>query len=214
MSGRDRKRAPRAGGSRRAWRGLSVTGPTSAVCLVAALAFGACGGTSPGPSAIAAGRDPVTSGVPTKRPFPHTGGSSHNDDNPTAGNAISRPGASRLPGGPCALVGAARASAILGAPVRSPVEAPLGPTCIYQAVGSSSFVTVAIDAAPLDRLERALRGRISFTVGRVQLYCGDVGEPTTYAPLGGGRVLAVAAPCSIGRRFAAAAMQRAGDREP
>jgi hypothetical protein len=215
MFPRDAKgRAPRAHASRRAWRGgwVGTVVLAGALSLAAAIAFSGCGGASSEPSTIRASRDTVTSGVRTKRPFRGTGGFSHNDDNPARRNRGLRGGAEPVASGPCGLVSAARASTILAVPVRTPVEAPLGPTCIYQAEGSPSYVTVAIDSVPISQLLDALHGRTRSSVAGVQVYCGDEGEPTTYAPLGGGRVLAVGAPCAIGRRFAAAALQRTGHR--
>ena len=111
---------------------------------------------------------------------------------------------------PCNLVTSAQARAILGVPVKDPVEAPQGPTCIYQAESGKSFVTLAVQSASLDGLKRQMRGRRAVDVDSRPAYCGTHGQPTLYVSLGGGNVLSIAAPCSIARRFAAKAVASLG----
>ena len=47
---------------------------------------------------------------------------------------------------PCTLVSRAEAQAILGRPIDTPVDAPLGPTCIYQLVGTRNLVTLTAES--------------------------------------------------------------------
>jgi hypothetical protein len=109
---------------------------------------------------------------------------------------------------PCDLVTAAQAGAILGAPVRAPVEALQGPTCIYQTRDGDGFVALAVQATPFDRLKRSMRGLRRVQVSDHAAYCGTYGQSMLYVPLSKGRVLSVAAPCTLAQGFAARAMRQ------
>jgi hypothetical protein len=159
--------------------------------------------------------DPVTSGVVTHRPLHGTGGGEINDDNPGNADAPAhdsdtdvRPAGA--PRNPCTLVSSAQAQAILGTPVETPTEAPLGPTCIYRAAGAHSFVTVAVEAVDLATVSAHLRNRTQLAVGDRTAYCGTYGQPTVFVPLASGRVLAVTASCAVGAKFAATALPQLG----
>jgi hypothetical protein len=107
---------------------------------------------------------------------------------------------------PCNLVTPARARAILGAPIRPPVEAPQGPTCIYSARSGDSFTTIAVQRLRFSDLARQLRPK-RVEIPGVRAYCAER-QSTVYVPLGGGRVLTVGGPCDLAREFASAAVKR------
>lgn len=200
------------------------------VVLVAlALVLAACGGSSPKPASTTvaslspaarrrvateatatvyekAHRDVVSRRVRIHHPFPGTGGDEINDDNPGGADAGHNPDAGRLD--PCELVSAAQAEAILGGRVATPQEAPLGPTCIYQPVGARTFVTLSLQAVNLAQLKPDIRHLTKLDVDGRTAYCGDYGETTTYVATAHRQILAVAAPCGIGRLFAADALRQ------
>lgn len=109
---------------------------------------------------------------------------------------------------PCNLVSRRRAEAILGGEVQEPLEAPQGPTCIYRTVSGKSFVTVAVQGASFAKLRKQLGKPQAVTVGGRAGYCGKLGQPMLYVPLGTRKLLTVAAPCPIAKAFAATAVQR------
>jgi hypothetical protein len=159
-----------------------------------------------------ANRDPVTNGVVTHRPFHGTGGGEVNDDNP--GNADA-PGAGhtdvrRAPGpsDPCTLVSRAEAQTIVGAPIDKPLEAPLGPTCIYRPASAKNLITLTVESMDVAKITAHIRNRRHLDVSGHAAYCGNYGQPTTFVQLASGRVLTVTAPCAIGVRFAAKALPR------
>ncbi len=197
----------------------------------AALLIAACGGsTSTGSTAVqgadAAGaavgaaavthrahtilrthHDPVrTGGVVVHRPWPGTGGGQTNDDNPGRADVSGHSATSQSD--PCTLVSRADAQAILDRPIDTPVDAPLGPTCIYQSAGARSLVTVTVEAIDFANIEPHIRSRKQSEVGGRTAYCGTYGQSSVFVPLAGGRVLTITAPCAIGVRFAAEAMPR------
>jgi hypothetical protein len=186
--------------------------------LMAAL-LAACGSSSPTSTAQSAATrfrahltkqahpDPVTNGVVVHRPQHGTGGAEINDDNPGHADVGDQPAAGREP---CKLVSQAQAQAIVGRPVGTPVEAPLGPTCIYRPVGSKSFITLAVEPNDLAKVRRQIRDRTRLDVRGRKAYCGTYGQPTVFVPLANGHVLAITAPCAIGAKFAATALPRLG----
>jgi hypothetical protein len=109
---------------------------------------------------------------------------------------------------PCNLVTEKQARAIVGAPMREPLEAAQGPTCIYRSRDGRSFVTLAVQSVDFARIKPRLRLPRRVTVGDRTAYCGTYGQPMLYVPLSRGRVLSVAAQCAIARRFAARAVRR------
>ncbi len=189
--------------------------------VAAALLIAACGGSSSttlrhragrsgrshGTGAYAAakaGHDVVTNGVVTHRPLHGTGGGEINDDNPADTGGHPATAASD----PCTLVSRAEAQAIVGRPIDTPVEARLGPTCIYQPAGAKNRITVTVESINVAAIKRHIRKRTQLNVSGRTAYCGTYGQPTTFVPLAGGRALAVTAPCAIGIRFAAKALPR------
>ncbi len=191
--------------------GSSSTGDAASSARSAGAA--PAGGTQSAPSrartTAKARPDTVTNGVVVHRPAPGTGGNEINDDNP----GVADTGKGAAPGqlDPCTLVSRAQARAIVGHPVDAPQEEPLGPTCIYRRQGAKSFVTVTVESIDFSTVKPQIRGRTSTEVAGHTVYCGDYGQPTTFVPLSGGRVLSVMAPCAVGTRFAATALGRLHD---
>jgi hypothetical protein len=109
---------------------------------------------------------------------------------------------------PCNLVTRSQAQDILGSRVQAPVEAAQGPTCIYRTEDGKAFITLAVQSLDIDRLKKQVRGRRTVDVSDRTAYCGIHGTSMLYVPLGQSRVLSVAAPCSVAKRFAARAVLR------
>jgi len=108
----------------------------------------------------------------------------------------------------CDLVTAKEARAIFGKPIRRPLEAAQGPTCIYRPRHGSAFTSVALQSVDFPVLKRHLLQARRVTVAGHSAYCGFYGQPMLYVPLPGTRVLSVAGSCSVGKRFAQAALPR------
>lgn len=104
---------------------------------------------------------------------------------------------------PCNLVTESQAQSILGAAVQQPLEAPQGPTCIYRTRTGKAFVSVAVQTAtPYEQLRRLVRKRQAVTISGREGVCGNVGQPTLFLPVSGGRVLTIAAECEVAKQFA------------
>lgn len=112
------------------------------------------------------------------------------------------PSASR----PCSLVSTTQARAIIGSAILAPLEAPQGPTCIYQTKSGKPYITLAIEKTSYARLQDQISKRRNIAVADRRGVCGTFGRPVLYMPLGNGRVLSVAGPCSLASRFAARAI--------
>jgi hypothetical protein len=108
---------------------------------------------------------------------------------------------------PCSLVTRAQARAILGQPVLLPSEAPQGPTCIYRAAKGKGFVSLAVQPASFAKAKRNLQKATKVDLGTRTGVCGKYGQTMLYAPLPQGRMLTVAAECSVAKRFAAQAVR-------
>ena len=192
-----------------------------------AISIAACGGSSPSSKTTTVGyaqvaphhvnarkaeeraraaRREVVRAVAVHHPRPGTGSGEINDDNP--GHADTGGHLSTITFHPCGLVSSSQAQAIVGGPVGKPVEAPLGPTCIYRSLRDGHVVTLTVEAANFTRIKQYLHGTRSAAVAGHTAYCGIYGQPTTFVPLGKGRVLDVTAPCALGLRFAATAVPR------
>ena len=109
---------------------------------------------------------------------------------------------------PCSLVTKAQARTILGLPVLAPIEAPQGPTCIYQSRSHERFVTLSVQGVEFGQIRRKLGDGRQISIGDRTGYCGTYGGKMLYVPLGRGRVLSVAAPCKLASEFAARALPR------
>jgi hypothetical protein len=106
---------------------------------------------------------------------------------------------------PCSLVSKTQARAIVGAPIREPLQAPQGPTCIFQTKAGKPYVTVAVQTLNFAKLRKQIRHAHTVSVADRTAYCGTYGKPMLYLPLAGGRVLSIAGPCGMAARFAAKA---------
>jgi hypothetical protein len=109
---------------------------------------------------------------------------------------------------PCNLVTAAQARAIIGRPIRQPLEAPQGPTCIYRTRRGNGFVSLAIQTTNVNDLKQRIEKRRRVRIAARTAYCGWYGQAVLYLPLGRSSVLSVAARCPLARQFAAAAVRR------
>jgi hypothetical protein len=194
----------------------------------AALLLSACGGSSNGSSATATGSTSAAgnASAPVQtardvRPVPQALG---------AGKVIpsqSKPFKARNPSGnvddevnasgaktlnPCTLVTREEAQAIVGKSVATPVDAPQGPTCVYNVQGAKAPVTLAVQALHFSTVkpQSQLRDRVALSIAGHGAYCGVEGTPTLIVPLSAGRFLSVVAPCPIAASFAAKALGRIG----
>jgi hypothetical protein len=109
---------------------------------------------------------------------------------------------------PCNLVTKAQAQAIVGAPLRDPLEAPRGPTCIYRTQDGKSLITLAVQSLEFSALKRRIHNRQPVDVSNRAAFCGTLGDPVLYVALPRRRVLSVAARCEVGRQFAVTAVRR------
>ena len=109
---------------------------------------------------------------------------------------------------PCNLVTKAQAQAIVGLPLRDPLEAPRGPTCIYRSRDGKRLITLAVQSLDFSKLKRRVHGRQPVSVANRSAFCGTLGAPVLYVELPKRRVLSVAARCEVGRQFATAAVRR------
>jgi hypothetical protein len=109
---------------------------------------------------------------------------------------------------PCTLVTRAQAQALVGAPILQPLQATQGPTCIYRSRSGTRFVTLAVQRADFGALRAQLRHPRRIAVSSRTGYCGRLGHPMLLVALSSGRVLGIAAPCSLAVRFAARALRR------
>jgi hypothetical protein len=100
------------------------------------------------------------------------------------------------------------AQGILGRPIAAPVEAPLGPSCIYRPAGAGNLIALTVGSSDFAKVKAHLRNRTERNIDGRRAYCTDYGQATTFVPLAGGRILTVTAPCAVGVRFAAKAVPR------
>jgi hypothetical protein len=190
------------------------------IALATAGLLTACGGDDRQPAALGSPENPVVAQMPESESGSPAAGARSNEGSAPADKAGEQPGYKALVDRqsakprerftPCNLVGPARARAIVGAPLEPPVEAPQGPTCIYRKRGSDELVTLAVQQARFAQLKRQVRGAQSVDVSSRAAVCGVHGRPVLYMPLGGGRVLSIAAPCATATEFARAAVRRLG----
>lgn len=177
--------------------------------------------TDPSPTGVSpAAEDGVIAG--TRRATPSSKRSSaktqrgrpaaHATVTPRSASAATRPTTARrqkaLPASasrPCSLVTKAQARAILGAPILEPLQAPLGPTCIYQAKSGNPYVTLAVQTVDFMKLRRQIGTTRAVSVAGRTAYCGTLGKPMLVLPLARRRVLSIAASCALARQFAAKA---------
>ena len=80
---------------------------------------------------------------------------------------------------------------------------------MYRTVKGHGLVTLAVQKAEFAKAKANLQQAAKVDLGSRTGLCGQYGQPTLYAPLSHGRMLTVAAPCGVAKRFAARAVQRA-----
>jgi hypothetical protein len=194
--------------------------------LLIAVLVAACGGQSkpaaaPGsperPLVAQTPQDAVTSGrlneaAPAAKGTAAEGAKPKADAQPGYQKLVERQGSKpRSRFTPCNLVTKAQAGAIVGAPLQDPLEAPQGPTCIYRSRDGKRFVTLAVQSVPFSKLKHQMHKRQQVAVSNKTAFCGMLGQPILYVPLSSSRVLSIAAPCQVARKFAARAVQRLND---
>lgn len=153
----------------------------------------------------------ITTANHVQLPAAGTGGSTINDEHPASQGSRAdsgRPSTSGVPN-PCLLVSRAQAAAFIGKSV-AVKEAPLGPTCIYQALGAKRPVTMAVERVDFSALKPRLKRLANLSIAGRTAYYGVYGSATLYVPLSGGRVLNVSAPWPVAPKFAAVALPKLG----
>ena len=186
----------------------------SLICVVAApVTVAACGNEErrPSPGPVGSPQNPVAARAapgatePSGRAARESGAAAHPSYDRIVGSQERRP-RERL--SPCNLVTKTQAQAILGASILPPREALQGPTCIYETRRPAKFVTMAVQSADIAALKPQLRRVQPVTIAAKRGYCGRLGQPVLYVPLGGSRVLTIAAECGTAQRFAKTALPR------
>jgi hypothetical protein len=109
---------------------------------------------------------------------------------------------------PCTLVSISQVQALTRRPVAKSVEAPQGPTCVYEARGRGHEVTLEITALSFRAASKRLSSVIGLTIAGHQAYCGVFGTPIAYVSLTQGRVMTIGAPCPVAAAMAKAALAR------
>lgn len=108
---------------------------------------------------------------------------------------------------PC-LVTQAQARAIVGEPIQELQEAPQGPTCLYRTEKGKGLITIAVQNLDFGKLTRQLAQPTRVDVSSRTGFCGQYGQPVLHVRLSRERVLTVAGPCAVAKRFAARAVER------
>lgn len=134
-------------------------------------------------------------------------------------DVVSKPGPHKARGGPdepqvpqikapnpCRLVSVHEVSSILGGVSVQQTEAPLGPTCIMKVDSQKQVITLAVEAVSVKTQVKSMHEVQTATVGGHQTYCGKLGSSQFYLSLGGGKAIAVTAPCPVARALAATAL--------
>jgi hypothetical protein len=117
-------------------------------------------------------------------------------------------GTGAKPLNPCKLVSLSEAQTITGGAITKLIVAPLGPTCIYSARGSSSGVSLAVQTERFREVTRHMTARRHVVVAGRPSVCGRLGREMLFVPLGRYQLLNVTAPCGIAKGFAAIALNR------
>jgi hypothetical protein len=108
---------------------------------------------------------------------------------------------------PCKLVSLPEAQTITGGAVTRLIEAPLGPTCIYNRQGTSG-ITLAVETESFSQVIHQMTARQHMLINGHRSVCGRLGTQMLFVPLGRYQLLNVTAPCRIAKAFAAVALGR------
>ncbi|MDA0166931.1 DUF3558 domain-containing protein [Solirubrobacter ginsenosidimutans] len=172
------------------------------IVVVFGLLLSACGGAgSPAPAPVGHPSNPAKS-----RLTPETKSGRSNEGAGSAAAQAETQTVVQQAASPCAFVSKSQASAIVGEAIEKPRVAPQGPTCIYTTKGGKRFFSLAVQSMQFEQFRKQLGKPQKLTVSGRNGLCATNGQPTLYVPIGGGRVLSVAGPCAIAKRFAAAAL--------
>jgi hypothetical protein len=175
---------------------------TLVLATVAATVLAACGGSGSSPTAGTAPEDEIvessdristTTNAATPARFPS--GKDNDEISPTGAAPVK----------PCNLVSKAEASAILGTAVQV-TTGPQGPTCIYERLGSTEVMTLAVERTSLPSLRNHAKTASRVTVAGWDAWCLRYGSTSVAVPLAEGNVLRVTGPCKTATRFAARAL--------
>jgi hypothetical protein len=109
---------------------------------------------------------------------------------------------------PCNLVTKSQAKAFMRTAIAEPVEAPLGPTCVYRSQDGRTSVSVAVTQQSLSEATRQVRQAAAMKVTGHQAVCGRQGRSMLYVSIRRGQTLSVAAPCVTALKFANTAVRR------
>jgi hypothetical protein len=119
--------------------------------------------------------------------------------------------ASSGPPDPCRLVSLTDAQTIAGNGITTRIEAPLGPTCIYERAGKKAAgITLAVQSTSFAQATHQLHKRKLVVVSGHHAYCGRLGTEVLLVPVGSDQVLNVTAPCGVAQQFAALAFHHLG----
>ncbi|HET6508232.1 MAG TPA: DUF3558 family protein [Baekduia sp.] len=106
---------------------------------------------------------------------------------------------------PCNLVTKSQARAIMRTAIAEPVEAPLGPSCVYRSRDGRTSVSLAVTTQSLSALSRQVQQASKLKVTGHRAVCG---RSVLYVSIKRGQTLSVGAPCVTALKFATTAVRR------
>ncbi len=186
----------------------------AAVVVTASLLTAACGGSSPSQGSATSAqasaslsRDRALAAHDHSDRIARSGGVAHASQPDLGHDELSPTGAHIQ--NPCTLVTTEELHAIIHAPIARAVEAPQGPTCIYEPARlHGAYLTLSVQTARFAVLRSHLRHAFRLTIQGRATYCGILGTPTLYTLLSDGQVLTVSAPCQVAAPMVALALPR------
>ncbi len=189
-------------------RWLDSMKPSRMIMVVAATSLlagcGGSGGSDSHPAALGTAENPVPA-----RTVPEQSSEGSATTKPGYAKLVQRQGSkpkSRFT--PCNLVTKAEAAAILASPIAQPTEAPLGPTCIYRSRNGKAFVTLAVQNLKFSQVSRKVSHAHKLRIGDRAAVCGRLDKQVLYVSLAPRRLLSIAGPCAVARKFATTAVGR------